>query len=51
MPQNYKDCSVNGSAADPFCAGTPGPETKPYITNVNQTWAWSAKIQQACSRP
>jgi hypothetical protein len=49
MPQNYKKCDV--SVADPFCAGNPGPESKPYITNVNQTWAWSAKIQQACSMP
>jgi hypothetical protein len=48
MPQDYKSCNV--TVTDPFCAGIDGPGKKPYITNVNQTWAWSAKIQQACSR-
>lgn len=44
MPQDYKRCSDHQT--NPFCAGVEGPDSKPYITNVNQTWAWSAKIQK-----
>lgn len=46
MPQNYKVC--NSTVVSPFCGGVDGPEKRPYITNVNQTWAWSGKIQKAC---
>lgn len=41
MPQDYPPCTDHVTNAS--CAGE---GQHPYITSVNQTWAWSAKIQQ-----